>query len=184
MQRVEVAKLCLKTHILHVDGRNTKGTCDRFRRVYTFNNVNLKAILGDMYDRYETFNLQLTSVTCTNNVYENGTLLEKAGLTEVDRIVDIYMSGLNFVNGTYDVQSGNNVSNACLGGFHFYTDFIRSYADCFVTFHRPSNNVNLTFEYLTTDASLEPLTLTEFPNMTFMFNIYGVPQPHKHLLIN
>ena len=58
-----MGSLVLRTSDLTVNATNQYGTVDQYRTTYTWNNINLRTVLGDMYDKYDTFNLCLNTVS-------------------------------------------------------------------------------------------------------------------------
>jgi hypothetical protein len=67
----------------------------------TWNNINLRTLLGDMYDKYDLFNLCLNTVatgTALSNIYKN----------PADCNVIIRINGLPFINNTYNIGSSYN----------------------------------------------------------------------------
>ena len=79
---------------------------------YVWENINLRNLMGNMYDKYEKFNLCLTSISSTNANATLGTLLE-------DTMVVANISGLPFINQTYNTKTGNNTNTATLCSFQF-----------------------------------------------------------------
>jgi len=61
---IEHASLVLKPNLLTVNTSNNFGNCNAGRSIYTFTNINLRNILGSMYDKYSKFNLILKNVMC------------------------------------------------------------------------------------------------------------------------
>jgi hypothetical protein len=66
MQYVECATFHLNTSDIDLASvgnvNNQYGTVNVFRNDFTWNNVSFKTILGDMYDKYDKFNIKLSSV--------------------------------------------------------------------------------------------------------------------------
>lgn len=179
MQKIEVAKLVLHTCILNSGEYNKHGYCNEHRSNYTFTNVDLKLLMGDMYDKYELFNLQLVSLlTEDNNAYDISggmilRILNQPGITQSDRYLNINMKGLNVINGTYDTQTRMNTSTAVIGSFKLSSLFT-AYDNNVVTFAKGSNMINLNLFYTTVFNNDAPNTYLEYPDVTYIFNIYGV----------
>ena len=68
--------------------------------------VNMRQVLGEMYDKYETFNLYLYQVTRSQGF---GTV---ATCTASQQLVDIRIKGLQFLNNGYNVISRYNTNSA------------------------------------------------------------------------
>ncbi len=63
MQNIEKAALVLKSSDLSTVG-NQNGIKNALRTSFTWNNISLRTLLGPMYDKYDTFNLTLNSISC------------------------------------------------------------------------------------------------------------------------
>lgn len=77
------------------------GNSNTTKTSITWNNINLRTLLGDMYDKYDMFNLCLNTVTTApslNSVYK----------ASQDVQVMMRVSGLPFINNTYNVGATNN----------------------------------------------------------------------------
>ena len=105
MPNLQNASLVLSTN---------NGTANNNRTSITWNNINLRTLLGDMYEKSDLFNLCLNSVSSgatLNNVYKGPT----------DSNVLMRVSGLPFINSTYNIGSSYNVkTNYCtIASFNF-----------------------------------------------------------------
>ena len=92
------------------------GTSNTNKTSTTWNNINLRTLLGDMYDKYDMFNLCLNTVataTATSNIYKSFN----------DSNVIIRVSGIPFINNTYNIGSSynSNTNYATIGTFTFGT---------------------------------------------------------------
>jgi hypothetical protein len=95
------------------------GTSNTNKTSTTWNNINLRTLLGDMYDKYDMFNLCLNTVstsTSTNNIYKSFN----------DSNVIIRVSGIPFINNSYNIGSlyNSNTNYATIGTFQFGTTVI------------------------------------------------------------
>ena len=91
----EVASLTLLTSDLTVSSTSYIGTCDQYRTNMTWSNLNLRTILGPMYDKYDRFCLQCVYIFFTSG---DGVF----GTEGRDRHVSLNICGLPFTNATYD----------------------------------------------------------------------------------
>jgi hypothetical protein len=175
MEKFQVAKLCLRTHSLPLNGNNEKGSCDDKRKNYTFKSIDLRVILGDMYDRYEMFNLELIGIAHDDDREYNpdGSILAQAGALPSDRTVNIHLSGLDVINGSYDSKGRTNTSSTVIASYQFYTDITKTFTNHTLTFRKKQTH-NLNFYYSTIADSGEPSSPDAFPNVTYRFNIYGI----------
>lgn len=87
---------------------NTIGSVSQYRTSIVWYAVNIKNLLGDLYDKYELFNIQLL---CAG--YTSGTTAY--GATADDLSIRFAMSGLNWVYCNYDVSTGNTVNKSIVG---------------------------------------------------------------------
>ena len=91
MEEKRSTRLVLKTSDLTNGSTTNIGSCDTLRQNFTWFNINLRALLGDLYNQYDYFNLSLISISsslASANV--------NAGSTE-DRLVYVKLGGLPFV---------------------------------------------------------------------------------------
>ena len=105
MSNLQNASLVLSTN---------NGTSNNNRTSTTWNNINLRMLLGDMYEKYDLFNLCLNSVSSgatLNNIYKAPT----------DSNVLMRVSGIPFINSTYNIGSSYNVSTpyCTIASFNF-----------------------------------------------------------------
>ena len=62
MSYQEIACLVLKTSVLPMDGTtNHYGTSNSTNTIFTWTNINLRTLLGDMFDKYDRYLLLLQS---------------------------------------------------------------------------------------------------------------------------
>ena len=107
MTTYENASLVLSTN---------NGTSNTTKTSTTWSNINLRSLLGTMYDKYDTFNLCLNTVaTGVSQSYYNA--------SPNDLQVLLRISGLPFINNTYNIGSSYNANNniCTIGTFTFNT---------------------------------------------------------------
>ncbi len=167
MSNRECATLCLTTQYGNSNVLNT--SC-------TWNNINLRTILGPMYDKYDVFVLELNSIT---HALANANL----GATEDDIMTLIEISGLPLINNTFNCESNHNTNATIIAPFCFLRDetFYQIFSNSSkVTFGKNSDIVNITINlldyYLSAPSSAYP-----YPNIVYLFNIYGVPREEGNL---
>jgi hypothetical protein len=171
MTDVKNASLILRTSDLTAGEITAIGSCNTNRTSMTWNNINLRTLLGDMYDANDEFNLNFT--TMVTSVASN-----PLGEYTDDKNVTINLSGLPFVNQTYDVASQHNHVDSVIGTFLFVQGQIVSknyYESAMTTFSKNSELCNITIEYQKVLNRFPPNTNgTVFPQVIFMFKIYAV----------
>ncbi len=156
-KNIECATLLLTT----IDGVTINGntTC-------TWNNINLRTVLGTMYDKYDIFNLELNSVS---HSFTQGAL----GLSPDDTLLFIQLSGLPLINNTYNIATKHNTNSTILAPFEIIENniFFKIYANSSkVTFGKNSEQVNITIS-LVNYALAPPEWQSPYPWIVYTFNI-------------
>lgn len=146
------------------------GSIDTWRTTITFKNLDMRAILGDMYNKYEYFNISLPIV------FSNGSTF---GTGNVDKLIRYNITGLPWTNNTYDVQT-QGLTNSCVMGFSKLSTSISliqyNYANI-GTFRRCENiNLTISITRYTGDACA---TTALFPRSDFYFKIYPCDAPYE-----
>ena len=170
---LEKASLILNTFESTMTDENT---------VNIWSNINLKTLLGSMYDKYETFNLVLSQAITAPTTVDIGGV---DGLNE--RVLLIRVSGLQFSNQTYSVSKGILTSETVIGamilGNNTTTDVeLYSFGGTAIATFRATEMVNITIR-LTKLNNATPNPAENFPEMVFIFNIYGV-EPKTKIIDN
>jgi hypothetical protein len=141
---------------------SAKGSCNEKLSTITWNNINLRTILGDMYDKYDCFNLCLNTIsTAQANAID-------PALDCRNVIVKLY--GLPWKNQTYSVASGSNSSGTVITTFNFVANGSTTqyyYSNNIATFTKNQDLVNITVEYSKILDGITPNTnLTYTPSIT------------------
>ena len=108
----------------------------------TWNNINLRSVLGTLYDKYDTFNLCLNTISTS-----------QANTIDVNpdsKNITIKLGGLPFINQTYNVKSGSSSSSTSLATFNFTSSSSTTqyyYSNNIATFGKNSDTCNITIEY-------------------------------------
>lgn len=137
---------------------NEIGTIKNYKTQITFHEIKWKELLGNMYDKFDQFKISLAqvhSINQTANAPEDGALvlLVSTGGLQQRRQLDIYLSGLNFVNSSFDVGEKTNKNFAYISevgdAFNLETNLLEN--DNFPLHHRrclvslPSDEHSLIF---------------------------------------
>jgi len=183
MEQKRSTRLILKTSDLTVNSTTNIGSCDQFRQNFTWFNINLRSLLGDLYNQYDYFNLLLISVSCSICSAAAG-----QGGSD-DRLVYVKMSGLPFVNQTYKQTKGNNISSSILTIYTIPLTAItntQQYNNVsnVMTFGKSQDlcNLNISFTRVLDDA--KPVLTTANPQFVFMFTIIGIDKADNPDRIN
>jgi hypothetical protein len=161
------ASLVLNSSYLvrNVDTNNDK-------TLLTWNNINLRNLLGDMYEQFDFFNISLKfiSMTSSTGIGSNSSAFS----------IHIRMSGLPWVNNSYTVKSGFNNQYCVIGAFRLLPNNIvnRLYDNNIFTFGKDSGTCNITIDFLKNADDKVPDMVNSggFPSFLFMFDITGVPK--------
>jgi hypothetical protein len=149
---------------------------DEYHLTYTWENINLRTVLGTMYDKYDVFSLQL--------VYVGQGLSEAALNTNSnDNLVFIELIGLPLINNTYNIKTKHNTNATIIGLFDFVLDNTnyQTYGNASrVLFGKNSDIVNITINLLN-NVLKAPSAATEYPIMCYSFNIFGIPKEKDDL---
>jgi hypothetical protein len=171
MSNLRTASLVLKTSDLPASSINEDYSS------MTWKNVNLRTLLGDMYDDYDIFNLCLISISSTLPTNPITLGLDK------NLQLCVQISGLPFINQTYNAVTGHNETKKVIGTFAFSgtTDVLREfYFDHITTFGKNSDICDITIDYVRISDGLPPVILNEYPDVVLSFNIFGIEKDKKN----
>ena len=173
---IKKATLVLKTSdLLSVSNKNVPdnaltpaiyssqyGSFNKQLSSFTWNNINLRVLLGDMYDMYDEFNLCLNQMS--TSALGPDTLID-------NRSCYIKMAGLPWINQSYNFKSGNNGTMATIGTFTFGLSGSNTrsqfFNDSFLTFGKSQEQCNLTLEYYRiVDDLLALMPIPSLANLT------------------
>lgn len=158
------------------------GSCDKYRTKMTWTNINLRTVLGDIYDNYDNFNLSLTNI--------NSAVPFGVSPNNDNQILQLRMTGLPFKNNSYDQNSGHNIQSCIINTITFGNSAQNTnYYDNMTTFSKNQDLCNITLEYLRIDDGsspsvasslpyLTPAVTIPYPNCSFQFDIYGVDKKY------
>ena len=177
MYNEESASLILRTGDLPLNSSNNVGSSDQYLTNFTWNNINLRTLLGDIYDKYDKFNLVPV-------LFASGQGVTTFGTNDDDRIFQVYISGLPFTNNVYNTNLKTN-SNTAIAG---YFKYVRSQSVVYnggptLTFTKNQELVNINIYYQRVSPSaISGYSISStavFPNAIFMFKIYGVTKTDR-----
>jgi len=186
MSRNENANLVLRTIDIQMvfgyssllsNANNDMGTFQSRGQYLVWKNVNIRHLLGPLWDKYEMFNLSLKTVikassSATNNNYA----------------CSIWMTGLNFINRTYDIKTKTLTREACVGGCDLFapstatgTGAVFHFEKYNAMFRKGNPIVDLTIQlknsdgnvYTFNDGRVEMANATN-GHMEFIFDIYPI----------
>jgi hypothetical protein len=170
MDFVECANFILNTCDVDLDNVggvfNQYGKTNQYKNDTTWNNVSFKTILGDMYDKYDSFSIKLTNI-----IYQS---IVAPSPNANDKLVKVNIAGLPFRNCTYNTYKNCNTNVfaptafliAPQGSNLFYNDHS-------FTIERPPAMCDIRI-YLTIMNNTVPNWASPGPQMEFYFRIYGI----------
>lgn len=168
----EQVNFTLSTLILTTGSTTSFGTCNANRTIFTFTNINMRNILGTLFDKYEKFNLIVKTIGFSNSAEPS---------SGVNRRMWWEIEGLQFIN-TLQVTTGYKQGNAFTPVF-LYNTINRTdnqYEDppmSVTTFRKPeSENVNLSFYVWSSNSGGELMTVGPIGQQTFTFSVVGVKE--------
>ena len=173
MEEKRSIRLVLKTSDLSVNSTTAIGQCDQFRTTFTWFNINLRILMGDLYEQYDYFNLSLISVS--SSVANGGA----GGGAADDRILYIKIGGLPFVGQNYNQKTGNYGGLVTIGTFQLPSTATTSNqfynnSSNVCTFNKSQDLCNFTISFFRiVDDAKQSLTASN-PNFAFIFVITGI----------
>ena len=173
------AKLVLNTQMFYPAGTGTiaaagaldttQGTADPARLTCTFTNLDWKVILGDLYDRYDTF--AFVPVTATY-LSIGGVPFGQQGLG-----VTIRATGLDWIDQTYDVYKKSKTSSCVIASFAISAGMTNQPVFNTCMFRKPAGNAcrDLTLQLFNSWTDTQVSAGQTVPAaFYYMINIYGV----------
>ena len=179
MYNEECATLVLRSGDLTANSTNSVGTADARFTNMTWSNINLRTLLGNMYDKYDRFALvpiQFQTITGAGFASTND-----------DRCVSINIAGLPFTNNNYNASSKTNQNSAII----YVTRFIANNSSNSITTGNVLNftknqditDINIFYQRISPDATNGSYAInqsaTSFPHVIFTFNIYGITKSDR-----
>jgi hypothetical protein len=168
----EQVNFSLTMKVLPLNATNQYGTTNANRTIATFTNINMRQILGSLWNKYTKFNL-ICNVIAMANTSTSFTASTRRMWWEID--------GLQFIN-TLKVTSGYKQGSGYTQQFFYATS---NQADSeygeppmsITTFRKPeSENTDLTFTCFCANNGGEIQSAGGIGIMTFSFSVVGVKE--------
>jgi hypothetical protein len=134
----------------------------------TWSNINLKALLGSMYNKYSKFKICLTSYGNYNG---------NAIAVNTDRYLQVYFSGFNWINQGYMYSVNGNTNSAMIttidvaGTAGRSINYSSDVGNVFYMNNQSSVDLTITFARIS-DNVLN--NAQNYGNSVFAFVIYGI----------
>lgn len=170
----ELANFTLTTQILSAGATNAFGTMNSTFTNFTFTNVNMRRIIGTMWDKYNKFNLVCLNVGIGNVA---------SAPTNEQRFLWFQIGGLQFINCLSTTTTASySQSVAYTSTFQFRPGASVADGDCFavpdslISFRKPeSETVDLAFQLFT--AALGGLAFNnQFNQFSLTFAVVGIKE--------
>lgn len=148
---------------------NSVGTINATRTQATWFSINLEHMLGDMYNKYDMFNLRLNCVS-----YQQQAAF---GVAPFDRLIQFGVSGLAWENNNYNTVR-KTLTNASILGILNFTQNVAAtnvFDNSFVATFRKQKTCNITIQLETLDGGVPAMNAaTLFPRISWFFDIIPV----------
>ena len=173
MSYQDIACLVLKTNVLTMNGtQNDYGTSNSINTIFTWTNINLRTLLGDMFDKYDRFLLLLQNISNASPTTAPGTAVD-------DRAILINMSGLSFINSNYVQKFQSNTESVIIcpyimSGTNAQSQIYNNFA--VATFIKQNDIVNITINYTRIEDDAAVSTTAGYGHACFIFNIVGLEE--------
>ena len=173
MSYQEIACLVLKTNVFSTNGTtNAFGSGNSTLSSFTWTNINLRTLLGDMFDKYDRFLLLLQNISNASPTATPGTAVD-------DRAFLINMSGLSFINSNYVQKFQSNTGSVIIcpyivSGTNAQRQLYNNFA--VATFIKQNDIVNITINYTRIEDDAAVSTTVVYGHACFIFNIVGLEE--------
>jgi hypothetical protein len=169
----ELANFTLTTQILTAGGTNEYGTMNSFFSNFTFTNVNMRRIIGTMWDKYNKFNLVCLNVGIGSTA---------TSLSGNQRFQWFQIEGLQFINCLSTTTSSSFSQSVAYTPIFRYVSANISDSDTFsvpdslISFRKPeSENVDLAFQMFTANLGGAALG-AQMNQFSFSFAVVGIKE--------
>jgi hypothetical protein len=123
---------------------NAFGSIQSRGQYFLWKDVNMKQLLGSLWDRYTMFNLCLRTI-----------IKQPVTNASNNMMSTIWMTGLNWVNNSYSIVSKDLVNEACVGGCNFYSEAYNNGVGNGNVFHQSANSTMFKRGNPITDLSIQ-----------------------------
>jgi len=184
MEQKRSVRLVLKTSDLTANSTTNIGYCDQYRTSFTWFNINLRMLLGDMYNQYDYFNISLLSISCS----QASAAVGQGGVE--DKTCYVEMTGLPFINQTYNQPTRNNGSSAVVTIYQIPATAIcntQPYNNSTVnvmTFNKDQDLCNINISFFRLVDEVKPALTAINPQFVFLFTIIGIDRPDNPYVPN
>ena len=169
----ELANFTLTTQILSAGATNEYGTMNSTFTTFNFTNVNMRRIIGTMWDKYDKFNLVCANVGVGNT---------STTITSNQRFMFFQIQGLQFINCLSTTTTSTFSQSVAYTPMFRYTTASSADSDSFavpdslISFRKPeSENVDLAFQLFTVNGGGAALNL-QMNQFSLTFAVVGIKE--------
>jgi len=169
----ELANFTLTTQILSAGATNAFGTMNSTFTTFTFTNVNMRRIIGTLWDKFDKFNL----VCLTVGVGQTATAMSGA-----QRLLWFQIEGLQFINCIGTTTTSSYSQGIGYTPVFRYATASTSEGDCMdnpssiLSFRKPeSENVDLAFQMFTANGGGAALN-SQMNGFSLTFAVVGIKE--------
>ena len=143
---------------------NANVNVGNFNNDMTWNNIDIKTLLGSMWAKHKRFKLIMTA-------YGSG---PQAGITDINRFVNVNMEGFRWVTSSYDTSISANRSRAVVGTAEYATTgrTINYVNEGGFIFDNQQTNINI--RIFLTRITDDTIQATQYSPSICCFSIYGL----------
>jgi len=169
----ELANFTLTTQILSAGATNAFGTMNSTFTTFTFTNVNMRRIIGTMWDKYDKFNLVCANVGVGNT---------STTLSAPQRFMFFQIQGLQFINCLSTTTTSTFSQSVAYTPIFRYTTTSSADSDSLavpeslISFRKPeSENVDLAFQLFTLNGGGTALN-SQMNQFSLSFTVVGIKE--------
>ena len=169
----ELANFTLTTQILSAGATNEYGTMNSTFTTFNFTNVNMRRIIGTMWDKYDKFNLVCSNVGIGSTA---------TTITGNQRFMFFQIQGLQFINSLSTTASSTFSQSVAYTPIFRYATASTADSDSFavpeslISFRKPeSENVDLAFQLFTVNSGGTALNL-QMNQFSLTFAVVGIKE--------
>jgi len=169
----ELANFTLTTQILSAGATNEYGTMNSTFTTFNFTNVNMRRIIGTMWDKYNKFNLVCSNVGIGSTA---------TTITGNQRFMFFQIQGLQFINSLSTTTSSTFSQSVAYTPIFRYATASTADSDSFavpeslISFRKPeSENVDLAFQLFTVNSGGTALNL-QMNQFSLTFAVVGIKE--------
>jgi hypothetical protein len=169
----ELANFTLTTQILSAGATNAFGTMNSTFTTFNFTNVNMRRIIGTMWDKYDKFNLVCLNVGVGNTA---------TSLSTNQRFLFFQIQGLQFINCLSTTTTSSFSQSVAYTPIFRYITASTSDSDTFavpeslISFRKPeSENVDLAFQLFTLNGGGVALN-SQMNQFSLTFAVVGIKE--------